>query len=407
MIAELRHEPTAEIPDLESPEFFANPNPTLNRLREEAPVYWHPSLKAWVLTRYADVAFAVRDKRFSVDRATVIARSTDPSVQRELDECNAFYGRWMVFSNPPLHTRLRAAVTDAFRPKRVARLADGIAEHCAALLDDAASRGEMELIRDLAYPLPARVTADQLGIPHHEIEVLKRWSNAMFRFFGVGWADADTVLGAQRVMHEAREHFGARLAERRAKPSDDLLTAIALYDDPELSEDERISLCITMIAGAYETTTTLIANAVANLLAHPTEAERLKADPSLVRSTVEETFRYEGPTTAVVRRATVEGLIEGAPVETGDRIYCMIHAAHHDPAQFPDPDVFDITRSPNRQLSFGLGMHFCVGAPLARLEAQIALTQLFARFPDMRLAEPPKRAGDFAMRGVTELQLSL
>ncbi|MEL6548484.1 MAG: hypothetical protein AAFQ82_27925, partial [Myxococcota bacterium] len=180
-MAEAQSSADIEVPDLESPEFFADPNPTLNRLREEAPIYWHPSLKAWVLTRYADVAFAVRDRRFSVDRATVIARSTDRSIQRELDECNAFYGRWMVFSNPPLHTRLRAAVTEAFKPKRVARLADGINVHCAALLDEAASRGEMELIRDLAYPLPARVTADQLGIPHEEIEVLKRWSNGYAR----------------------------------------------------------------------------------------------------------------------------------------------------------------------------------------------------------------------------------
>lgn len=229
----------------------------------------------------------------------------------------------------------------------------------------------------------------------------------MFRFFGVGWADADTVLGAHRVMFEAREHFGEQIARRRAAPSEDLLTAIATHEDPNLTDDDRISLCITMIAGAYETTTTLIANAVANLLAHPAEAQRLMRDPGLVRSTVEETFRYEGPTTAVVRRATVEGLIDGAPVGTGDRIYCMIHAAHHDPAQFPEPERFDITRSPNRQLSFGLGMHFCVGAPLARLEAQIALTQLFARFPKMRLQKEPKRAGDFAMRGVTELCLAL
>ena len=393
--------------DLTSPGFFADPSPTLTRMREEDPLHFHEPLRAWILTRYDDVFHVLRDSRFSVDRNGAISRCPVPSVQRELDECNSAFGEWMVFSDPPRHARLRDRVASSFTPARVRSLEPAIRQIAHEMAVAARAKGEIDLIAELATPLPARVTAALIGITLEDVSTLSSDTDEVFAFFGAGIASAEVVTAAHASLGRMRAYFEGLLASRRARPGADLLSWVVEAEslEPTLERDELVGLAMTLVAGAFGTTSHLIGHAVLAMVEHR-EWEALVADRSLARGVVEETLRYDGPALAVQRRAREDVELRGHVIHRGERVYCMLSAANRDPRVFECPDVFDPRRSPNKHLGLGGGTHFCLGAGLARLEASIALEVLAEEVPALRLAGAPRRAGNMAMRGLASLPVA-
>lgn len=373
--------------DLLSPEFYAAPNATLHQMRAEDPVYWHPQLESWILTRYNDIHSVIRDGRFSVDRGGQIGKGGSPRVSDKLNFCNRYFAQWMVFCDPPRHTRLRTLAAKAFTPQLVDSLHSNIKRFANELLNAVQDIGRMEVIRDFAVPLPALVTAGMLGIPKEHIDNLKCWSTDIFMLFGAGFATDSVVEATYHSLVECIKYFDELIVQHRSSPSGDLIDQLLATGDQEsiLSEEELTAMCITLMVGAYETTTYLISNGLLALFRHPDQLQRLWENPLLIDSAVEEFFRYSGPAFSVVRRAIEDIEIGGKCVQADQKIYCILHAANLDPARFPDPDQLDIGRKDNRHLGLGQGIHFCLGAMLTRLEAKVAINAIVQRFRDLRL----------------------
>jgi len=399
--------------DLLSDSFYRDPNPTLHQMRREDPVHWHPELDAWILTRYQDVFQVVRSPDFSVQRGGSISYSHSAAVRQQLDACSEFVFRWMVFSDPPQHTRLREVAAGLFSAHSLERMRRQITELSHELIDRLDRR--VDLLADLAAPLPTLVTCLLLGLPRDDADLLKRWTAAMFRLFGAGIASEEVVAEAYRSVQESSAYFTEVIAARRARPGSDVLSAIisAEKESPRLSEEELLGLAVTLVAGAFETTTHLIGNGVLALLRHPDQLALLRERPELIENTVEELMRYDGPALSVVRCATRDVEVGGVPVSAGQRLYCMLHAANRDPEKFPDPDRLDVTRPNPRHLGFGFGIHFCLGAALTRIETAAVLAALIERFPELRLDHEALGGGEpvwirnLAIRGVEALPVVL
>ena len=392
-----------------APALHADPAPVLARARREAPVHWDPALGTWVLTRWAEVAAVLRDPSYSVDRGGTVAALGDPAHAAELAWCSDFVLRWMVFSDPPRHARVRAAVHRYFAGSQMAALRPAVERAVAEALAPLRRRGRLEVLADVAVPVPARTTAELLGLPLGDADLLKRWTADMFELFGAGVASAPVILAAHRSIAACRDYFAERLADRRRRPGDDVISALVTSPDAAaLDDDERIGLCATLVAGAYETTTHVVGNALWALLRFPDQLARLRAEPALAANAVEETFRYDTPAFAVMRRATAAVTLGGADVAAGDKIYCLLYSANRDGDRFADPDVFDIARADTRHLGLGHGIHFCLGAALSRLEATVMLDAL-AALPDLALDHDALRGGaptyaaNLAIRGLHAL----
>lgn len=393
--------------DLDSPAYFAAPTATLDRLRETSPVHFHAPWDAYVLTRYEDVVRVVRDPGFSVDRGGAIARSSSSSVATELEEANRFFGMFMVFSDPPRHTALRGILAAAFTPARVRSWTSVIDAFLDERLRRLADEGApFDLLAEIAGPLPARMTSTMLGLPAGSETTLHRMTDDFFAVFGATDASEESVLTAHASVRAAHTYFAGVLADRTARPGEDLLSSLlaanARAEEP-LDHDELVALAMTLVAGAYGTTTHLIGQAIALSLEHPPVYGRLVADPTSASGIVEETLRYDGPAHSVVRRAVRDVTIGGVRIPRDARIYCMLHAANHDPTAFVAPHVFDPTRSPNRHLGLGAGAHFCLGASLTRLEAQRTILAIARVMPDLALTAPVTRGGNLSMRGLDRL----
>lgn len=395
--------------DLLCPSFYAAPDATWHRMRIEDPVYWHPELEAWILTCYDDIQRIIRDPRFSVDRGGQIGKGGSVQVQDKLDFCNHCFAQWMVFSDPPRHTHLRTLVAKAFTPHLADSLQPAIARLADELLDAVRGVGRMDIIRDFAGPLPALVTAQMLGVPRERIPDLKRWSSDMFELFGAGRATDEVIEATYRSLVACREYFGALIAQRRNSPSNDLISKLIAVEEQgsKLNEEELTGACITLMAGAYETTTYLISNGLLALLQHPDQLQRLRENPTLIDSAVEELLRYDGPALSVVRRVIEDTEIGGKCLRTGQKVYCMLHAGNRDPARFPEPDRLDIGRKDNRHLGLGQGIHFCLGAVLTRIETKIAINTIVQRLPDLRLdTHELTWVPNLAMRGLQALPVA-
>jgi pimeloyl-[acyl-carrier protein] synthase len=388
-----------------TPAMLADPYPVLHRLREEEPVHRSDVIGGWVLTRYDDVLAALRDPRLSADRIT-------PYMNRLSDEARARQSAigslalWMVFSDPPDHTRLRALVTRAFTPRVVEGLRGSIQEVVDDLLDAVRPRGAMDVIADFAYPLPATVIAKMIGVPPEDRDRFREWSDGLAAFVGGALGAADRREHAQRCLTDLTAYFRGVVAQRRSQPRDDLITALIAARDTgdALSEDELVATCVLLLFAGHETTTNLIGSGVLGLLRHPDQFQRLRTDPALIGSAVEEFLRFDSPVQAAARVTLEEIEVGGVRIPRGQRVFPLITAADRDPAQFPEPDRLDLAREPNRHLAFGYGIHFCLGAPLARLEAQIAIPTLLRRMPALRLgAAPPVWKETFLLRGLRSL----
>ena len=401
--------------DLGNPATNANPFPEFARLRAEDPVHWSPVMKAWIITRHADVKqVALDNRRISADRLTPFFR-TNPEYRRgSIDSLVRYLNHWMVFRDPPDHTRLRRLFNKAFTPTSVANLRTNVEDIVAHLIDGMeakARRGEtVDYIADFAYPLPASVIMDLLGVPRADLERVKLWSDDIALFIGTAQVAGNKYLRAESGAKAMSDYFRALVEDRTGGPRDDLISHLVLARDDRdaLTTDEIIGTCILLLFAGHETTTNLIGNGFLYSMRYRDQWERLVADPSLAESAVEEYLRYDGPSGALARVAAADLEMGGKRIREGQRLFAFMNSANRDPEAFADPERFDIGRSQNPHVTFGHGIHFCLGAPLARLEAQIATARLAERLPHVRLSGgDPEWHDSLILRGVKRLPVQL
>jgi cytochrome P450 len=389
------------------PVFRTDPYPIYKRLREENPVHPGP-IGGLVLTRHADCLHVLRHPAASSDeRNGELFKAMDEAGEIDHDLSD---NRPFLFLDPPDHTRLRRLVTKAFTPRTVERLRPRVQALVDELLDAVVPTGSIELIEDLAYPLPVQVISEMLGVPPADHERFKGWSRDLARGLDPDFILPPDVLEQRKRAVEAfSEYFLGLIAERRRTPRDDLLSALVAAEDEgdRLTEPELLSTCTLLLVAGHETTVNLIANGALALLRHPDQLRRLRDDPSVSRSAVEEVLRYDPPVQLTGRVALEDIELDDATVEAGTFALLLLASANRDPAAFPDPDRLDLGRADNHHLAFGFGTHFCLGAPLARLEGEIALTTLVRRCPDLALAtNRPRYKENLILRGLEALPLS-
>jgi cytochrome P450 len=380
------------------------------RLRDEDPVHWSPALKTWVVTRYDDVRDVAMTADLSPNRLAPFYASLRDERRSMLAEVMRYLSVWLVFRDPPEHTRLRRLLNGVVNPKLVAAMRPSIRRVVDEVLDRVAGRDEIDFASEVAALVPAWVILDMLGIPRERFDEIKVWSDDMRTFIGTSRGEPARYERVQRGAHAMAAFFREAIAERRAEPRDDVISRMiaATDDEGRLSEDELVGTCMLILFGGHETTTSLLTNGVNALLDHPGEQQRLRADPALLESAVEEFLRYDGPSLSIARVVAQDHELGGRVLARGERVYAMVSAANRDPRQFGLPDTLDLGRSPNRHLTFGFGIHFCLGAPLARLEGQACFAALLERFPRLaRGAGEPQWLDAMVMRGLTRLPLRL
>jgi len=396
--------------DLGNPATNANPFPEFARLRTEDPVHWSPAMKAWIVTRHADVKQVALNRQISADRLTPFFKGNAEYQRGSIDSLVRYLNHWMVFRDPPDHTRLRRLFNKAFTPTSVSNLRPSIESIVAHLIDGMeakARRGEtVDYIADFAYPLPASVIMDLLGVPRADLDRVKVWSDDIALFIGTAQVAGNKYLRAEAGAKAMSDYFRTLVEHRTAEPRDDMISHLVLARDDRdaLTTDEIIGTCILLLFAGHETTTNLIGNGFLYSMRNRDQWERLVADPSLTERAVEEYLRYDGPSGALARVAAADLEMGGKTIRQGQRLFAFMNSANRDPEAFVDPERFDIGREPNAHLTFGHGIHFCLGAPLARLEAQIATTRLAQRLPDIRLSGgDPEWHDSLILRGVKQL----
>jgi cytochrome P450 len=386
-------------------EFYEDPFPTYHALRRADPVHRCPD-GSMFLTRYDDVVAVYQDhQRFSSDKRVEFAPKFGDSPLYEHHTTS------VVFRDPPDHTRIRRLFAPAFTPRALAALEPRIEALVADLLDRAAARGGMDVVDDFAAAVPVQLIGDMLGIPSDERGPLRGWSLAILGALEPV-TDRARLEAGNRAVGEFKDYLRRLIAARRRRPSADpgeILSALIAAEDAgdRLTEAELLHQCIFLLNAGHETTTNLIANAVLTLLEHPHAAARLRAEPGLIGSAVEEFLRYQSPNQLGNRRVVAEAVIGGVTLPPGTLITLCIGAANRDPAQFPDPDRVDIARSPNRHLAFITGIHACAGMWLARMEGRVAIGRLVARFPNLRLAGAPVRGRRARFRTLVSLPVAV
>ncbi|WP_257459592.1 cytochrome P450 family protein [Archangium lipolyticum] len=397
-------------PDFGSQRFKANPFPFYARLREEAPVFriMGPANEVgWLVTRYEDVNQVLKHASLSKDRIgsmTPEQRARMPWFVKLFEPIS----QNMLSRDPPDHTRLRALVHKAFTPRLIERLRSRVQSLSDGLLDAAQRKGSMELVSEYALLVPVTIIAEMLGVPSGDYRKFQRWSNRLISNTNM----RDVLLSVPSILMFTR-YLRKLVAQRRSSPGDDLLTALIQAEEAgdKLTPDELVSMVFLLLVAGHETTVNLIAGGTLALLQHPEQLDRLRKNPELIEPAVEELLRYASPVEISTERFAREDIsVGGVTIPKGDLVFAVIASANRDERQFQNPDTLDLSREPNKHLSFGMGIHYCLGAPLARLEGQIAIQTLVNRFPRLRLSKPAEslkwRTG-FLMRGPKQLPVSL
>lgn len=375
--------------NLKRTEVRANPYPFYAGLRSEDPVHWDEELGFWVLTRYADIASVYQDTRFSRAQGLRSGYERLPESEQAIAEpVYRCFSKTMFYSDPPYHTRLRGLVNSAFTPTAVEQMRPYAQRTVDTLLDAVQANGKMDAIRDFAYPLPIFVILQMLGLPTEERAQFKKWSDDLFAILGSVPHSPELMEGAARSLNALTDYITKLSEARRKHPRQDLLTALveATENGEQLTQEELVANMIILLSAGHETTINLIGNGLLALLQNPDQLQKLRAQPSLVASAVEEMMRYDNPVQIAYRSAAEDLEIGGKLIRKGQLVNSVLAAGNRDPERFSDPDHFDITRDEGRHLGFGLGIHFCLGAPLVRLEAQTAFTAILRRFPELSLA---------------------
>lgn len=387
-LSEHQAEPPLSLYHLLDPEVLANPYPLYHRLRSEDPVHWDPYLHAWVVTRYADVITVFQ--RFLSNR-TPTPEQLDALGLSVLTPLAQVMVRQMLFLDPPAHGRVRGLASKAFTPRRVEVLRSHIYEITQSLLDVVQDKGQMDVIADLAYPLPAIVTAEMLGVPTSDWQQLTTWSGDFAQVLGNFQHNPDRAQKVIKSLEEMVAYFRAAIREQKHHPRDGLISAFLTteIDGDSFSEEEVIANTIVTMVGGQETTTNLIGNGILSLLRNPDQLEKLCSDLSLIPSAVEELLRYESPSQHTARLAPEDVILGGKTIRKRQAVMAVMGAANRDPERFRDPDRLDICRQDNRHVAFAWASHFCFGAPLARIEGQIAFEAVLSRLPDLQLKPGP------------------
>ena len=376
-------------------------------MREEDPVHWDPYLHAWVVTRYEDVIRVLT--QFSADRAPS-PEFFEALGAPEVSPIAKVMIKQMLFMDAPAHTRLRKLAAPAFMPARVGLLRDHIVEIATKLIDDIQARGDgkMDLLADFAEPLPAIVTAEMFGIPTEDHVQLKDWSATFAEMLGNFQHNPDRIGDVLHAAESLTAYFQSAIAERRKKPRPGLVQSLMTseVDGDRLTDEELVANCIVTMVGGQETTTNLIGNGMLTLLRNPAQAAYLRNNTQIVQPAVEELLRYESPSQHTARLAPDDVMLGGKQIRKRDAVIAVMAAGNRDPERFPDPDRLDFNRADNRHLAFGWAAHFCFGAPLARLEGQIAFQTLLARFPNLELTgESLVWRENLGLRGLESLPL--
>jgi len=388
------------------PEVLANPYPLYHRLRSEDPVHWDHFLHTWVVTRYADVVTVLQ--YFSATRTPTPEQLTALGLSALVPLARVLVCQ-MLFLDAPAHGRIRNLASKAFTPRRVEALRSHIQEITDNLLDAVQDKGRMDVIADLADPLPAIVTAEMLGLPTSDRQQLTSWSTDFAEALGNFQHNPDHAPRVLRSLEEMCSYFRAAVQGHRQHRGNDLICELlnAELDGDSLTEEEVVANSIMLMTGGQETTTNLIGNGILSLLRHPDQFQKLRANPSLVHSAIEELLRYESPIQYTSRLALDDVQMEGKTIRKGQAVIAVMGAANRDPERFPDPDRLDICRQDNRHLAFAWGAHFCFGAPLARLEGQIAFETMLRRMPNLGLKPGPVTwRENLSFRGLTSLPVT-
>lgn len=386
-----------------------DPYPTLAALRAESPVSWNAQLGGWLLTTYEDVKLAQRDQRFSAERVRPFTDHMVATDRPELETMGRLLNDWLLFRDPPAHTPLRRLLVDTFTPRAIEGLRPQITKITDELLASAASDEDVDLISEFAFPMPATVIAHILGVPPKDLGKFRAWSNDLATVIGNSRKVENRFDIGTRALLNLTEYFRETVSIRSGsgfagRLIDELIESHNA--DGIMTKDELIGTCILILFAGHETTMHLIGNGVALLLKNPAEHEKIQANPALIPTMVEEVLRYESSVFAIVRVAKEAIELGGKKIAKGDRVFLMLSSANHDPKHFPSPEQFDVTRSPNRHLAFGYGIHFCIGAQLARVEAEIAFSRLLPLLKVSRLVSDKLDWDDnFVLRGVKTLRI--
>lgn len=397
--------------DFASADSIRDPYPLLRHLQERDPVHWNAGLGAWCLTRYADVEQAFRAPYLSADRIRPVMPDARRDPGSDLATLRSCLSLWMVFNDPPVHSRLRSLVSQAFTRRAIEALRPVITGIAGELLDN--MNGEFDVVADFAYPLPAMVIAEMLGVPRQDVAKLKKWSDNLAAFVLVSRTNPQKHAVAAASLREMNEYFAQLISARRGLPGDRIIDdLIRAHDsDDALSLEELVASCVLLLFAGHETTTHFLANSVRALLVNPGQhavfVERL-GDVDFLRNALHELLRWDGPSISQPRIVSADAELMGRNLVAGDRIYLLIAGANRDPEVFASPDRLDLCRSnASKQIAFGSGIHLCLGAHLARLEGEIALPMLMTRFRHLRLADADQEWEDnFIIRGMKALIVS-
>lgn len=398
--------PSLSLYHLLDPEVLANPYPLFHRLRSEDPVHWDSYLHAWIVTRYVDVVTVLHD--FSAQRTPTPDQLARMGLE-ELAPIARVMVKQMLFLDPPAHTRIRSLASYAFTPQRVGILREHIRDIVRERIDAVVSTGHMDVIAQLAEPVPYIITAEMLGVPVSDAPQLKAWSRDFAEMLGNFQHNPEHVPRVRRSVEEMTKYFQSAIHEIREHPREGLIQSFltAEIDGDRFTDEEVIANTIVTLVGGQETTTNLIGNGVLTLLRNPAELARLQQDLTLLPPAIEEMLRYEPPSQHTARLAPEDLILGGKKIGKRQAAIAVMAAANRDPERFPDPDRFDISRKDNRHLSFGWAAHFCFGAALARIEAQIAFEAMLTRLRNWQLdATPLIWRANLGLRGLTALPVS-
>ena len=395
----------------EDQDMLADPYEAFARMRDEDPCHWSPRLKSWVLTRYDDIRrVCLAPQSMSSDRLRPFFASIPGEEAKKIVDIMRYLSLWMVFKDAPEHTRLRRLTSKVFHNKSMQAMRPRVEEIAQWLIAEIGEKREIDFITEFAGPLPCLVIMSMLGVPREDLAIIKRLSDEIALFIGSSRTSAEKYDTAEAATHEMAAYFRHHIAARRAVPQADLLTELAGIDDAgdRLSDDELVATCILLLFAGHETTTNHIANGMLSLMRFPGQMEKLRANPGLAAAAVEELLRYDGPSAAQVRVVSQEQRLHDKILAPGDRVFMMLHSANRDPRAYREPDRLDLDRDGLPHLTFGFGIHICLGFPLARLEGQVTFPALLKGFSsiEQRGAEP-EWINSLVFRGMKGLDVSV